>query len=194
MFEILSHPNIPKPLHGLAPRVILGAGWWRKERTDAIARQNSRCACCGVHLQDAEFHQWLEAHEFYNIDFVNGVATYSHAVALCHACHQFIHSGRLLAVLRKGEISHERVYRIVDRGLDLCFENSVTPYIGLQPLVEHLDINWTSFWEPDFYAPWANWKLIIDDLEYSGFETIEDWADFYQSEITDEERLKWSAW
>ena len=58
-----------------------------------------------THVSEAEFHNWLEVHETYDIDFKAGVAVYSGAVALCHACHQFIHSGRLLAVLEKGEIS-----------------------------------------------------------------------------------------
>ena len=124
---ILAHPNIPKPLHGLAPRTIYGGAWWRKERARIIAEQENRCGACGVHLSQAEFHQWLEAHEVYNIDFEGARAVYAGPIALCHACHQFIHSGRLLAVLEKGEISYDRVYRIVDRGLDLCFQERGCP-------------------------------------------------------------------
>jgi hypothetical protein len=192
--EILAHPNIPKPLHGLAPRTIFGATWWKNERADAIAKQESRCASCGVHLQDAEFHHWLEAHEYYDIDFATGKAVYKEAVALCHSCHQFIHSGRLLAVLEKGEISFDRVHRIVDKGLDLCFAFDVIPYVGLQPLVEYLGIPWQSFWQPDFYAPWSEWRLVVDGKEYKGFDTIEDWAEKYNAEITEEDRLLWSVW
>ena len=191
---ILSHPNIPKPLHGLAPRVIFGASWWRKERARIIAEQENRCGACGVHLSQAEFHQWLEAHEVYNIDFEGARAVYVGPIALCHACHQFIHSGRLLAVLEKGEISYDRVYRIVDRGLDLCFKNEVTPYIGLKPLVDYLGIKWGSFWEPAVYGKWSDWRLVVDGVEYEGFKTIEEWAEYYDAEITEEERFKWSAW
>jgi hypothetical protein len=99
-----------------------------------------------------------------------------------------------LAVLQKGEISWERVYRIIDRGLDLCFQHEVTPYIGLKPLVDYLGIDWGDYWEPDVYAKWSDWRLVIDGVEYEGFKTIEDWAEHYGAEITEEERFKWSAW
>ena len=152
MFEILSHPNIPNRYMDWRTRVILGAGWGAKERTDAILGKFSLCLLrCS--LQDAEFHQWLGLTN----TTTSILSTSGDIFSRCRTCmltiSLFILEDCLQCCARvrfRGE-----VYRIVDRGLDLCFENSVTPYIGLQPLVEHLDINWTSFWEPDFYAPWA---------------------------------------
>jgi|LSQX01.2.fsa_nt_gb hypothetical protein len=192
--ELLAHPNIPKPLHGMAPRVFLGNAWWQKERNIAIAEGNHRCWACGVHTSDAEFHNWLEVHETYKIDWGQGIAVYDGAVALCHACHMFIHSGRLLAVLQKGEVSWGRVYRIVDRGLDLCFLNGVVPFIGLKPLVEYLGIEWDLFYDVGEQAQWSDWKMVIDGVEYrSKWGTIDDWANHYGAEITEEDRFRYGS-
>lgn len=192
--ELLAHPNIPKPLHGMAPRTFNTNAWWQKERQIAIDKNNHRCWACDTHVSEAEFHNWLEVHETYDIDFKAGVAVYSGAVALCHACHQFIHSGRLLAVLEKGEISRGRVYRIVDRGMDLMFLHGVTPYVGLQPLVDYLGIGWSHYYDVGEYAPWSQWKLVFDGVEYpTKWASIEDWAEHYNSEITEEDREKYGC-
>lgn len=58
--SILLHGNIPKPMHGTAPRVVLGQAWWNKERQAAYASTNYCCEACGVSKWEAQYHQWLE--------------------------------------------------------------------------------------------------------------------------------------
>lgn len=185
--RILAHPNIPKPLHGVAPRAIMGTGWWNNKRKVAYAQHNQRCWACGIHKSQADFHQWLEAHEFYEIDYKNGKMYFKEVVALCHACHNFIHSQRLYAILKKGEISRDRAYFIINRGLDLCFENGVTPYIGLKDIVEELGLVWENYWEPEATdVAWADWRLVFEGKEYGPVhETIEAWAEHYNVELGD---------
>lgn len=182
---ILAHPNIPKPLHGLAPRRIYDGAWWGQMRKLAIAQNSNRCWACGVHISQAEFHPWLEAHEYYEVDYKIGKMYFRQVVALCHACHNFIHSQRLLAVMLKGEVSRSRAYRIVDRGLDICFEHGVTPYIGLKDIVDELGLKWSNYWEPDGTVPWGDWRLVLDGEEYEPlFPTIEAWAEYYEVDLS----------
>lgn len=191
--NILAHPNIPTPLHGLAPRVIYGSGWWNKVRKLSYAQNDNRCWACGVHLSQAKYHQWLEAHEFYDIDYENGKMYFKHAVALCHSCHNFIHSQRLLAILKKGEIRREKAFDIVDRGLNICFENGVTPFIGSKGIIDELGLKWADYWTPEpSKVNWSDWRLVLDHKEYAPiWNTIDDWAKNYRVVLTEEDRQKW---
>lgn len=71
---ILLQPNIPKPLHGLNPRSVLGKDWWDWQRHEAYKKFGFRCWACGVHQWRAEYHRWLEGHESYRIDYGRGRA------------------------------------------------------------------------------------------------------------------------
>ena len=42
--EILIHPHIPKPLHGISPRSIMGKDWWDRERQRVYKSTNFHCA------------------------------------------------------------------------------------------------------------------------------------------------------
>ena len=102
--ELLTHPNIPKPLHGITPRDILGKAWWDQQRQIAYRERHYHCWACGVHKSQAAYYQWLEGHESYDIDYVHGIVTLREIVALCHACHSFIHIKPLpkVVVRKKG--------------------------------------------------------------------------------------------
>ena len=97
--QLLLAPNVPKPLHGLAPRVILGQAWWDKTRRAAYKQTNYHCLACGVHKTRATYHAWLEGHEVYSVNYELGRAKYVRSVALCQFCHNSIHDGLLKALL-----------------------------------------------------------------------------------------------
>jgi hypothetical protein len=115
--ELLQQPNIPKPLHGVNPRVIMGKDMWDATRKEVYKRQDQRCACCGVHRSEAKYHNWIECHESYSVDPVSGVMVIDELVALCHACHNFIHSGRLVSVV--AVFNHEKAVEILEHGLTI---------------------------------------------------------------------------
>lgn len=161
--ELLLHPNVPKPLHGMSPRELKGQEWWDKTRKEVYAKAGNRCQCCGVKKEDALFHKWLEAHETYQYDYENGVATVSEIVALCHACHSFIHSGLLKVKYQKGEISSSKYFKILQHG-DSILEKS-----GLRQ--QH---------PPEKVADWCEWKIVIDGEVFpTRWKSFEHWRKHY---------------
>lgn len=162
--EILMHPNIPKPLHGMAPRAILGADWWDIERKKAYASTDFHCAACGVHKNEAEYHRWLEAHELYAFNYPKGRMTFKEIVPLCHACHNFIHSGRMRALVNKGEMDKAKMILILARGEKLLKDSKLK-----RPK------------PPTKVAAWDQWRLILNGQEYKGkFKSFQEWMDFYK--------------
>jgi hypothetical protein len=148
--EVLCHVNIPKPMHGLAPRVVLGGPWWRKTRLAAYASTDFHCVACGVSKYVAAYHKWLEGHEMYAVDYVKGRMKYLETVPLCHACHCYIHSGRMEHLLQAGQVT-ERKYRDVRaHGARILRAAGITapkPY-------------------PGPFAPWGSWRLVIGRKHY----------------------------
>jgi hypothetical protein len=120
--NILLCPNIPKPLHGVNPRTILGRAWWDKERKAAEAGTKGHCLACGIHKTKARFRKWMEGHELYRINYGAGRMTYLKTVPLCHYCHNFIHSGRLQALMEKGEIPVNQFHAIMGHGYGVLHE------------------------------------------------------------------------
>lgn len=162
--ELLLMPNVPKPLHGLAPRTVLGPVWWERIRLAAYRSVGFRCAACGIHKSEAEEHRWLEAHEVYDIDYPRGTAVYVETVPLCHYCHNFIHDGRLLVLARTGQISREKYDAVMEHG------RRVLRKAGLRKKPVR----------PKRIARWNLWRLVVNGVEYPGrFKDAEDWRRAY---------------
>jgi hypothetical protein len=145
---LLVGPTVPPPLHGFAPRTILGAPWWEKERKKAYESTNFHCKACGTHHTEAKYHQWLEGHEQYDYDYLEGVAVYLGAVPLCHFCHAYVHRGRLELLLRTNRISHQKYAAIIHHAEEVLSAAGVSipePYSGIIA---------------------SNWRLIIEGTEY----------------------------
>lgn len=161
--EILFHPNIPKPLHGMSPRTIFGHKWWESRRRFAYLESRYHCVACGVYKTKARYHQWLEAHELYEFDYKNGRLIFKEIVALCHACHNYIHSGRMQILVRRGKMPELKMEEILEHG---------------DSIIRKAKLRWTK--SPKECAPWDAWRLVIAGKEYKGkFATYNDWRDFY---------------
>lgn len=194
---LLLHPNIPKPLHGLAPRTILGAKWWNKTKAQAKVKFDFHCWACGVHQQEAKSKQWLESHECYSINYNTGRSEYSGTVALCHFCHNFIHDGRLLILYQKNQISEGYYLRILAHGNNILRnwlgkDTSIIkhPFEPNEPFCEHEDWhkvpqkfnNLTWVINPRLpLADWNDYHLILEGIRYERkHQTFQDWLNFYE--------------
>jgi hypothetical protein len=151
--EVLLCQNIPKPLHEVAPRSVLGSKWWDETRQAAYASTDYHCVACGIHKLSAAYHQWLEGHELYEIDYAAGKMIYLETVALCNSCHNFVHDGRLRALLDSKKINLIRYTAILRHGEQVLKE------AGLSRLAYNERDN--SLWL-NGVAAWKDWRLIID--------------------------------
>ena len=162
--EVLMCPQIPKPMHGVAPREILGQRWWDQTRQAAYRSTAFHCLACGTWKGVAEYRRWLEGHEWYEIDYCRGRMTYVECIPLCHLCHSYIHVGRLQALLEKGEIHQAKYVAVLQHGDRVLREAGLrrpTPYDG--PCAE-----------------WGRWRLVLEGKEYPPkFETFEAWQKYF---------------
>jgi hypothetical protein len=159
--EILLCPNIPKPLHGVAPRALLGTKWWNVTRKAAYAKTNYCCVACGVYKHEAKGPKWLEGHEVYKINYASGISKYLETVALCNYCHSYIHDGRLLAMLDQGKLDHARYAAILHHG------DSVLAAAGLcRPSREEREDEFVDLLLSGRIASWGQWRLLLEGKEY----------------------------
>ena len=163
---LLSH-NIPQPLHGVAPRVVLGNKWWNETRLKAYKSTNYHCKVCGVHKYKARGPKHLEGHELYRINYARGLMTYVKTAPLCHFCHAYIHDGRLLWLLESRRITFQRYSAIIQHG------DSILQSAGLErpPMGARL---------PDRVASWEQWRLIVNGQEFEPkHSSAEEQAGYY---------------
>lgn len=155
--QLLLAPNIPKPLHEVAPRNVLGINWWNRERRACYVSTAFRCLACGVPKYCASYHQWLEAHETYSINYQLGRAVYTGAKPLCHLCHNSIHDGRLQALLDQGKIHHAKYVAVIQH------RDKVLAEAGLyKPSLEERAKQLAG----TRMAPWGEWRLVVNGVEY----------------------------
>lgn len=148
--ELILHPQIPKPLHGVAPRVVMGQAWWDEVRHKCYRESGQQCACCAVFFKDVRDFPRPEAHETYSIDYKRGKATFTGVVALCHWCHMAIHVGMAAASLEHGEMSpQDYEYAMAHR------EKWVK--LALEAGHQYIDPG------PGEKVCWQDWRLIVGD-------------------------------
>lgn len=157
--ELLLCPGIPKPLHTVAPREILGRDWWDATREAAYKSTGYHCAACGVSKYAAREHQWLEGHEVYEVDWLLGRMEYKETVPLCWCCHNYIHLGRLEALLGKGQVGRKQYNIVVNHGNKVLREAGLVRTVPNEPTV-----------------PWLDWRLVLFGKEYPPiFKSYEQW-------------------
>ncbi len=180
--KILTHPHIPKPMHGVNPRNIGGREWWYKVRHQVYAKYNYRCLACGVHKSEAKKNKWLEAHENWDIDYKNGVCIIDSIQPLCHYCHQFIHSGYLSI---RQDISIREKKEILQHGFDVLKGTGLEVFEFTLKFAELLGVNTHGlkyYKLPKSNLGWGDWHLIYGNKKYySNFDSYEDWKNHFNN-------------
>ena len=168
--EVLAGPNIPSPMHGVAPRVVLGKVWWDNERKESYKKTSYHCIACGVNKYKAKARKWLEGHELYDVDYRKGTMTYVETIPLCHYCHNYIHDGRLTWLLRSGKVSHGKYAGILQHG------DKVLAEAGLRrPTRRQREEAIAELIIKGEVAEWDDWRLIVHGKKYPPIKTYEEW-------------------
>ncbi len=155
--ELLAHPTLPEPLHGLNPRTIMGKKKWDEVRLKTYAVNNYHCFACGKYAPHNgkvfSTEQKLHAHECYEFDYKSCSATLIEIVALCPLCHDGIHLQRSQALYAKGIIDESYMYAIYSN----------------KEMVLGLDD-----------SSWGKWNLEYKGKKhYSKFKNREEWEGKY---------------
>lgn len=159
--ELLLLPNIPKPLHGINPRTVLGSGWWNKERQEAYASTNYHCEACGTHKSQVQGRKILEGHEVYHTDYRRGKLTYVRTTPLCPWCHKYIHDGRLFWLLDTGQITHYHYSKVLRHGDKVLAEAG-----HHRPRHHEREAEIQKQIHLGTIAPPEDWRLVVFGAEY----------------------------
>lgn len=201
---ILTMPNVPSPLHGCAPRTLLGKTTWDHMRKYCYYNANYKSQVSGEDLDGSSNDKRCNAHELYSYDYVHGKAYFERAVCISPIEHNFIHSGRMLTMYKKGNplMSKEYLLRVVENGFREIYEwnkahpkskqlrayatladYASTPGIAdeVSELIEKYDIKFYVE-DYDYSAKWSEWSLTIGKKEYpTPYKNQKEWAEAMES-------------
>ena len=207
---LLTMPNIPKPLHAVNPRLIMGETAWTKVRKKAYYDAGYRSEISGILSASPG---GLHAHEVYDINYVTGVCTFKRVCAITPQEHvYFIHSGRAITMWKNHNplYTTEKLLAGVENGFKLIYEwNKSHPHRpklkAYQTFVDYLKYPEISeemlrlikkyeiqFWGEDLKraCDWEDWKLVIKNPDGTKSEYPTPYADYQAWEEAMQERAK----
>lgn len=178
---LLTMPNLPKPLHTVCPRNIIGGPAWEKMRKRGYYMAHYKSEISG---EDGSDPGALHFHEAYDIDYEKGISTFKRGFAITPLEHvYFIHSGRAITLYKNKNVlySATKLLEGAEHGFKLIHEwNKEHPnepklkayktfleYLKqdeLRPRMEELiDKYEIEFWGEDTkkFAEWGDWKMVM---------------------------------
>lgn len=191
---LIAMPNIPRPLHGVNPRTLLGVSTWNHMRRFCYAKANDTCEICG---RKPDKLRNRHGHEVYEIDYVNGVAKFTKVFCLCSLCHlACIHTGRAITLWKQHNVLYptefllngaEHAFKIINEynkdnpEADLRAYATFLEYLKfdelrapMQKLIEKYDMKF--YKETKNAAKWGDWKLIVGNREYyTPYKNEKEW-------------------
>ena len=213
--RILTMPNIPRPLHTVAPRNYMGQAEWDKKRRRCYYDANYTDEIMGTDLDKGK----CQAHELYDFFYTTKTSVFKRVVCLSELTHQRgIHTGRMLSLYKKGSplYSKKRVLEGIENTFRLIFEynrlNSLTSDRKIKPyyvwldylnepelkkevlaLIKRYNIEFWIEYSVNEEESWGDWKLLYNNKEYrSPFNSEADWREYFGKK--NEEELKIKDW
>jgi hypothetical protein len=193
---ILTMPNVPHALHGegLQPRTIYGRTTWDFMRKSCYANAGYASEVSGEVPPKGQLH----AHELFSYDYLKQEGVFVRCVALTKMEHDFIHSGRLLTMYRRGNPLYPKTYllRVVENGFNIIYQyNKEHPdeeplrcyatfldYLAVPDLTQEMsdliDRYNIKFYAEDLPRPkrWRGWHVIVGNKRYdTPYECQGDW-------------------
>ena len=167
--ELLLHPSVPKYLSGVNPRTIKGQEWWDSVRKVAYAENNFCCWACGVYQLDAVYEPLLDAHETYTYDYKKFEARPGEIVALCRACHWFIHFRRVKYLHVRKEVVIRGLRFLADAGLPVPYWQHTVALAWDWNWGEHKYPNLQVQEKPveQLHLLSSKWVLVLDGVKYN---------------------------
>ena len=182
---LIAMPNIPKPLHGVAPRTVLGTTTWNHMRKFAYTKANDTCEICG---EKPEELRRRHGHEVYEIDYEKGTAKFVRVFCICSLDHLgCIHTGRAITLYKQGNPLYPKEFLLegAEKAFKTIYEyNKDHPGADLRAYVTFLEYlkqdelrgpmeELIEKYHIKFYmentrkmAKWGDWKLIVGNKEY----------------------------
>lgn len=192
---LITMPNVPRPLHGLPPRKIMGESTWNHVRKRCYYEAGYKCEICGIDPPKGQLH----AHELYSYDWKEGTGTFNRCIAICKQDHDFIHSGRLITMYKNGNPLYPKSYvlGVVEKGFKLIHDYNKAhkdekplrayatflEYLKVPELAEEMseliDKYKIEFYaEPKHIAKWGEWKLRFGNKDYpTPYASQSDWVE-----------------
>lgn len=192
---LIAMPNIPRPLHTVAPRTVLGATVWNKMRKECYEKANDTCEICGECPEDKRKRH---AHEAYVINYEEGTATFVGVFCLCALDHLgCIHTGRAVTLYSQNSplvtkdfllAGAEKAFTIISSynkdhpEADLRAYSTYIEYLKFdelrEPMLELIKRYNIKFYQedPKKMAKWGAWRLILDGEEYpTPYKNEKEW-------------------
>ena len=114
--HLLAAPIMHFSVHEVEPREIMRGCDWNRLKKAIQDRANHHCEICGRYVSHSKTdHDWIVAHEAYDIDKTNRLYKLIGVYGICKQCHDFIHLGRLNALLQAGHVTNEYYDEVIDR-------------------------------------------------------------------------------
>ncbi|SDP35678.1 hypothetical protein [Clostridium gasigenes] len=109
----LTFSALPVYMHGNNLRSV-SPYIWNKLRKEVLLNNECNCITCGAVPKDDADKKNFHLHEQWDIDKTNYVLNLTGLEMICRKCHDVEHIGRIQLLIKKGQLSEDYLYNLID--------------------------------------------------------------------------------